>query len=88
MKLTYRGISYEKNVHSVETCETNIFIKYRGVTYNYRRSMTFPQPESKVLKYRGVAYNLSEVNSSPQPVEQKPASTSIPLLQRIKLVFS
>ena len=88
MKLTYRGIPYEKNVHSVETCETNIFIKYRGASYNYRRSMTFPQPESKDLKYRGVAYNPSEVNSILKPVEQKPASTPIPLLKRIKLVFS
>ncbi len=88
MKLTYRGISYEKNVHSVETCETNIFIKYRGASYNYRRSMTFPPSESNVLKYRGVAYNPSEVNSIPQPVEQQPASMPVPLLKRIKLAFS
>ncbi|VXD22217.1 conserved hypothetical protein [Planktothrix serta PCC 8927] len=88
MKLTYRGVPYELNVHSVETWESNIFVKYRGIGYNYRRSIHPLKPLPQALKYRGLTYAASDVNSISQPVEQQsPTSVLkvVPLFKWLKL---
>ena len=60
MKLTYRGVSYERNNSPVETSETNIFAVYRGVPYCVRRPI-YSQKEQlqKNLQYRGISYSVN-----------------------------
>ncbi len=60
MKLTYRGVSYERNNSPVETSETNIFAVYRGVPYSVRRSVSSQNKQlHKNLQYRGISYCLN-----------------------------
>ncbi len=60
MKLTYRGVTYERNNTPVETSETNIFAIYRGVPYCVRRSVSSQnKPLQKNLQYRGISYSLN-----------------------------
>lgn len=57
MKLTYRGVSYERNSSQVKMSETNMFAIYRGIPYCVFRPTVYRNNESsKNLKYRGVSY--------------------------------
>jgi hypothetical protein len=59
MKLTYRGVTYERN-HSIETSETNIFAVYRGVPYCVRRPISSRNEQlNKNLKYRDICYSIN-----------------------------
>jgi Domain of unknown function (DUF4278) len=62
MKLTYRGVTYDRTSDSLETIEGEIGGKYMGGDWNYRypRHMTNLQPKLP-RKYRGVAYGAPSV---------------------------
>jgi|GEM_PF-5012071 len=57
MKFTYRGVSYERQPHTLETIETGVIGKYRGVKSPFRRRKSILIPNSSFrLKYRGLMY--------------------------------
>ena len=58
MKLTYRGLSYNRNSSEVKMSGTNIFAIYRGIPYCIRRPISQNNESSKNLNYRGVSYSI------------------------------
>ncbi|NEO98836.1 MAG: DUF4278 domain-containing protein [Symploca sp. SIO2E9] len=57
MKFTYRGISYESNLPTLEMIESKIIGKYRSVDFKIRRLKPILVPHSTLrLKYRGVTH--------------------------------
>jgi Domain of unknown function (DUF4278) len=58
MRLTYRGVSYERQPLSLEVTEGEIGGQYRGQTWrhHYPRHIPNLKPKPYVLQYRGVAY--------------------------------
>ncbi|AFY36588.1 hypothetical protein Lepto7376_0140 [[Leptolyngbya] sp. PCC 7376] len=59
MKLTYRGVSYDRAPASLEVTEGNILGKYRGQVTRRRcvvSSVERPDVESVLLHYRGGSY--------------------------------
>jgi hypothetical protein len=61
MKLTYRGVDYERNPLAVEMTPGEIGGKYRGASWQryYPRHIPVPQPVAE-LKYRGVSYCIGD----------------------------
>jgi hypothetical protein len=58
MKLSYRGVNYDKELPILEMNEKEIGGKYRGQDWNYRYPRHIPQLRSKWYRqYRGVAYS-------------------------------
>jgi Domain of unknown function (DUF4278) len=58
MKLSYRGVNYEKEQPTLEMNEGEIGGKYRGRDWHYRYPRHIPQLEPKYYRqYRGVAYS-------------------------------
>jgi len=63
MKLQYRGNSYEHNLQSIETVDSEITAKFRGATYKIKQPVNLAVPDSVVnLRFRGVAY-IKDKNS-------------------------
>lgn len=58
MRLTYRGVSYERQPLSLEVTEGEVGGLYRGQTWkhHYPRHIPNLQPKSHILQYRGVQY--------------------------------
>lgn len=60
MKLTYRGITQEYDIPSIEVLEGEVGGKYRGQNWNYRYPRHIPVPQQTYdLKYRGVSYSTN-----------------------------
>lgn len=66
MKLTYRGIDYERPPCNLEVTEGEVTGKYRGQDwrYHYPRHMLELQPKAN-LKYRAVPYKTCPVSHRP-----------------------
>ncbi len=61
MKLTYRGVSYESTLPTVELTEGEITGKYRGTAWKQKYPRHIPVPQPKLdLKYRGAAYSVGD----------------------------
>jgi Domain of unknown function (DUF4278) len=61
MKLQYRGITYQQQIHQLETIDLGINCKFLGQTYPWCRSHFLPhtdilQSGIGIRKYRGVSY--------------------------------
>ncbi|NJL00471.1 MAG: DUF4278 domain-containing protein [Spirulinaceae cyanobacterium RM2_2_10] len=57
MKMTYRGIQYEREPFSLEVQESELVGTYRGCRYHYRYPQHVPQLRPKPpLLYRGNSY--------------------------------
>lgn len=62
MRLSYRGIDYEKEIPILETNENEIGGKYRGQDWSYRYPRHIPQLKPKLYRqYRGTAYSTYPV---------------------------
>lgn len=62
MKLSYRGVDYEKELPILEMNEGEIGGKYRGRDWNYRYPRHIPQLQPKWYRqYRGVAYSTRPI---------------------------
>ncbi len=58
MKLSYRGVNYDREVSFLEVQEGEIAGKYRGRDWKYRYPRYIPQTPPKLYRqYRGVAYS-------------------------------
>lgn len=58
MRLSYRGVNYEKEQPTLEMNEGEIGGKYRGRDWNYRYPRHIPQLQPKYYRqYRGIAYS-------------------------------
>ncbi|MBE9124837.1 MULTISPECIES: DUF4278 domain-containing protein [unclassified Coleofasciculus] len=75
MKLSYRGVSYERTPSTLDVNEGDIGGTYRGQgwRYHYVRHIPAPPPVHE-LKWRGVAYRtdkpaIAEPIPAPQPVD-------------------
>lgn len=61
MKLTYRGINYERTPLTLEVTEGEIGGTYRGTAWQYKYPRHIPVPQPKLdLKYRGTAYCVGD----------------------------
>lgn len=61
MKMTYRGVSYERTPLSLEVTEGEIGGKYRGAAWQQKYPRHIPVPQPKLdLKYRGAAYCVGD----------------------------
>lgn len=81
MKLTYRGVSYERTPPSFELAEGEISGKYRGTAWQhkYPRHITVPEPKLD-LKYRGTTYCVGDpidVEATRLRRTYAPAATSV-----------
>jgi len=56
MKLQYRGIPYESNVHPMTSVESGMTAKFRGLIYHIQRPLKMYLHSVHVLKYRGINY--------------------------------
>ncbi|MEC4983028.1 MAG: DUF4278 domain-containing protein [Oscillatoria sp. PMC 1068.18] len=62
MKLSYRGIGYDRQSLSLEVLEGEIIGKYRGQDIRAKYPRHIPQLQPKVyLQYRGIAYSKRPV---------------------------
>jgi hypothetical protein len=62
MRLSYRGVNYEKELPTLEMNEGEIIGKYRGQDCNYRYPRHIPQLKPKWYRqYRGVAYSTRPI---------------------------
>jgi hypothetical protein len=58
MRLSYRGIDYEKEIPILDANENQIGGKYRGQDWYYRYPRHIPQLKPKLYRqYRGTAYS-------------------------------
>ncbi len=57
MKLTYRGIVYEKNPSDVEVQDTGLHGNYRGRDISFKTPNIETSFPDSVLQYRGVLYS-------------------------------
>jgi hypothetical protein len=65
MKLTYRGVSYERKASILEVCEGEIGGVYRGQEWHECYPRHIPQLKPKLLRqYRGVAYSTLPIPDS------------------------
>ncbi len=71
MKLTYRGVVYEKNASEVELQDTGLHGKYRGQEISFKAANVENNAPDCVLQYRGVLYNPH--HGQTQPVAAVPA---------------
>lgn len=61
MKLSYRGVSYDRNSPQIEMTTGAVGGLYRGAAWNHKYLRHIPVPQPKVdLKYRGVAYSTGD----------------------------
>ena len=66
MTLKYRGISYQSNIATIQTPQTQGEAKYRGQSYPLRQSEIQVKHSQNPIIYRGVKYNYPEnLSSSP-----------------------
>jgi len=57
MKLSYRGINYDRTPSTVETIESSVVGKYRGKTLRLHHARQTPAAKKiQGRVYRGVAY--------------------------------
>lgn len=56
MQLTYRSVSYQSKLSSVEISQQNILGKYRGISYSIQSASEIIPEYMVGLKYRGVVY--------------------------------
>ncbi|MDJ0674560.1 MAG: DUF4278 domain-containing protein [Calothrix sp. MO_167.B42] len=56
MKLQYRGIPYESNVHTMTSVKSEITAKFRGFIYHIQRPLRIYLHSAHALKYRGISY--------------------------------
>lgn len=62
MRLSYRGVNYEKELPTLEMKEGEIGGKYRAQDWTYRYPRHIPQTKSKLYRqYRGVAYSTNPI---------------------------
>ncbi|MCZ8191684.1 MAG: DUF4278 domain-containing protein [Microcystis sp. LE19-338.1B] len=59
MKLTYRGIPYEKNP-TVSVVSSPMILGYRGVRYLKNRGFVQTIQKKVAVTYRGQAYNITQ----------------------------
>jgi len=57
MKLTYRGIAYDKNP-SATVASTPMILSYRGVPYLKNRGVAQTLQKQVAVTYRGQSYNI------------------------------
>lgn len=64
MRQTYRGITQDKELPTIEMMEGPVGGKYRGNAWTYSYPRHIPTPEATTpLKYRGVSYQKAETHS-------------------------
>lgn len=68
MKLTYRGIAYDKNP-SATVASTPMILSYRGVPYLKNRGVAQTIQKQVAVTYRGQSYNITQSLAS-LPTEQ------------------
>ncbi len=76
MKLTYRGVVYEKTASDVELQDSGLHGKYRGQDVNFKVANVENNAPDCVLQYRGVLYNprhQEAVTVAPQAAPVAPA---------------
>lgn len=81
MKLTYRGVTYEREPTTLECCEGEIAGQYRGQDWQYHYPRHIPQIPPKLFRqYRGVSYSTRPIPypESP-PVVQPDDRNSCPI---------
>ncbi|MEG3436611.1 DUF4278 domain-containing protein [Pannus brasiliensis CCIBt3594] len=62
MRMTYRGVTYERDSTPLEMLEGENAGKYRGNDWKYRYPRHIPQLEPKIYRqYRGVSYSTRPV---------------------------
>ncbi|MGK7930970.1 MAG: DUF4278 domain-containing protein [Microcystaceae cyanobacterium] len=87
MKLSYRGISYEREHTPLDTQEGDIAGKYRGQEWRYHYPRHIPQSPPKLYRqYRGVAYSCRPLGETETKTYQKAytkTTCSIPCHQPI-----
>jgi hypothetical protein len=72
MKLSYRGVSYEKTSPTLEVTESEIVGKYRGQTYNVAYPRHIAVPDAIVnLSYRGVPYFIGKTGTTRDALERQ-----------------
>lgn len=59
MKLTYRGIAYDKNP-SATVASTPMILSYRGVPYLKNRGVAQTIQKQVAVTYRGQSYNITQ----------------------------
>ena len=59
MKLTYRGIAYEKNP-TATVASSPLILGYRGVPYLKNRGVAQSIQKPVAVTYRGQAYNITQ----------------------------
>ena len=59
MKLTYRGIPYDKNP-TVSVASSPMILSYRGVPYLKNRDVAQSIEKPVAVTYRGQAYNITQ----------------------------
>ena len=59
MKLTYRGIAYEKNP-SATVASSPMILSYRGVPYLKNRGVVQTIQKQVAVTYRGQAYHIMQ----------------------------
>ena len=59
MKLTYRGIAYEKN-STATVASSPMILSYRGVPYLKNRGVVQTIQKQVAVTYRGQAYNITQ----------------------------
>lgn len=68
MKLSYRGVSYEKDSSILDIIEGDIGGKYRGNDWKYHYPRHIPQQQPKLYRqYRGVSYSTRPLTSGESP---------------------
>ncbi|MDT3674087.1 DUF4278 domain-containing protein [Microcystis wesenbergii] len=72
MKLTYRGIAYEKNP-TATVASSPMILSYRGVPYLKNRGVVQPIQKLVAVTYRGQAYHITQSLAS-LPMEEPPLS--------------
>ncbi|MGB2925221.1 MAG: DUF4278 domain-containing protein [Limnothrix sp.] len=83
MKLTYRGVSYDRNPSSLEVMEGDILGKYRGQVIRSHApaaALNRPEVESMLLHYRGCVYpQMTSVVKLSTPVKRQAPAASCPV---------
>lgn len=59
MKLTYRGIAYDKNP-TVSVASSPMILSYRGVPYLKNRGVVQTIQKKVAFTYRGQAYHITQ----------------------------
>ncbi len=73
MKLQYRGIPYESNLHTMTSVTSGMTAKFRGFIYHIQQPLKIYLHSAHILRYRGINYikGNQKISASAEKFDQQ-----------------